>query len=136
MRRLWNIPKTTEEAHIDIGPLIDIVFILLIFFMISTTFVQHLEIPLELPGASTGEKAKTPPIRITLTGQGDIFVEGQPVHAWMVQDRVRQKLQINPTSHVLITADTHSETGRLIDVVDQCRKAGAQNVSVDTERKG
>ena len=134
MFRLGEIRKASKvEEGIDIGPLIDIVFILLIFFMVSTSFVRHLEIPLERPSARSAQRSAQQAIRLTITRQGNLFLEGQPLQAWMVQDRVRQLLQAQPRRPVMITADRRAEAGILVEVVDQCRLAGAKHTAVETE---
>ncbi|MCB9644661.1 MAG: biopolymer transporter ExbD [Myxococcales bacterium] len=126
-------PSTSQEG-IDIGPLIDIVFILLIFFMVSTTFVRNLEVPIERPSAKTAQRADNRSIRVAISREGNVFLDGQPVQPWMIQDRVRQLLQSGPGRPVMISADTRAETGRLIEVVDQCRLAGAKHVAVEAEK--
>lgn len=127
-------PSSATEEGIDIGPLIDIIFILLIFFMVSTTFVRQLEVPLERPSAKTATRADNRSIRVAISTNGSIFLDGKPVQPWMLQDRVRQLLQSQGKRPVLISADVRSETGRLIEVVDQCRLAGAQHVAVEAQK--
>ncbi len=135
MLRLGEIrrPSASQEG-IDIGPLIDIVFILLIFFMVSTTFSRNLEVPLERPSAKSAQQADTRSIRIAITREGNLFLEGSPVQPWMLQDRVRQLLQSGPGRPVLISADRRAESGLLVESVDQCRLAGAKHVAVETEK--
>lgn len=127
-------PSSATEEGIDIGPLIDIIFILLIFFMVSTTFVRQLEVPLERPSAKTAARSDNRSIRVAISSAGSIFLNGQPVQPWMLQDRVRQLLQSQGKRPVLISADARSETGRLIEVVDQCRLAGAKHVAVEAQK--
>ncbi|MBU0551438.1 biopolymer transporter ExbD [Myxococcota bacterium] len=119
--------------EIDIGPLIDIIFILLIFFMVSTTFVRNLEVDIERPSAGSAALADARAIRVAIDQGGSVYLEGQPIQPWMVQSRVRDLLAADRRRPVLITADQRLETGRLIDVVDQCRLAGAKHVAVDAE---
>lgn len=123
------------DGGIEMGPLIDIIFILLIFFMVSTTFVRNWEVGIERPGASSAERADVRAIRIAIDAGGKVFIEGQPLSPWMVQARVRELVARDARRPVLITADRRLETGRLVDVVDQCRLAGAKSVAVDTERQ-
>ena len=126
-------PSQSSEEGIDIGPLIDIVFILLIFFMVSTTFVRQLEVPLQRPSAKTAQRSDNHSIRVAITSSGSVFLNGAPVQPWMLQDRVRQLLQSQGKRPVLISADNRSETGRLVEVVDQCRLAGAAHVAVEAK---
>ncbi len=136
MKRLREIPSFfKDDEGIDIAPLIDVVFILLIFFMVSTTFVRNLEMEIERPRASSVATADVRALRITLTRSGQVTVDGKDVHPWMVQGQVRAILSRYPDKPVLVTADEASATGKLVDVVDQCKLAGAKNVGVDVQRK-
>lgn len=136
MSRLGKIQRNASGTEgIDMGPLIDIIFILLIFFMVSTTFVRNVEVPLKRPSARSSQPSDIQSIRVAIDRGGRVYVDGRPVAPWMVQFRIRELLVPNPKRPVLITADRRSSTGRLVEVVDQCRLAGAANVAVDTERK-
>jgi biopolymer transport protein ExbD len=136
MKGLGEIKRGGDKGEgIDIAPLIDVVFILLIFFMVSTTFVRNSKIDIERPGAASATKADVRAVRVTVPRSGQIMVEGETVHSWMVQDRVRTIVMQHPDRPVLITADEAVETGKLIDIVDQCKLAGAANVGVDVKKK-
>lgn len=131
--------KIIEEkdtiSSIDISPLIDMVFILLIFFMVSTTFVKDMKVDLTRPGAVSATAASTKAIRVTIDRHGDVFVEGNPVRTWVLQSRVRELLKEDPTRSLLIITDKSIPSEKLIEVVDQCRLAGAADVGVATEEE-
>lgn len=131
--------KIIEEkdtiSSIDISPLIDMVFILLIFFMVSTTFVKDMKVDLSRPGAVSATAASTKAIRVTIDRRGDVFVEGNPVRTWVLQSRVRELLKEDPTRSLLIITDKSIPSEKLIEVVDQCRLAGAADVGVATEEE-
>ncbi len=132
MRRLGQLGRAARgEDGIDIGPLIDIIFILLIFFMVSTTFVRSHQLGIERPSASSAQPADVRAIRVTVTQQGEVFLDGQAVEPWMLQSRVRSLLGVDARRPVLVTGDSRLASGRLVDIVDRCRLAGAQNVAVD-----
>jgi len=126
--------KKTEEG-INLSPLIDMIFILLIFFVVTTTFVQDLEVEIKRPGAATGQKADTRAIRIAVDRNGRIFIDSRQIREWMIQEQVRSLLSVDPERPVLITADEELPSGRLVTVVDECRLAGAKDVGVDVERR-
>ena len=126
-RRVHN---PAEEEGINIAPLIDMVFILLIFFMVSTTFVRDVKIDLQRPGAKQTQRADNRSVRITVGRRGELFVGDQPVKPWMLQSRVRQLVSSNRVKSVLVLADEKVPTGKLVQVVDQCRLAGAPDVGV------
>ena len=125
--------RVQAEQGIDISPLIDMVFILLIFFMVSTTFVKDLKIDLERPGAASAERASTKAIRVHIDRTQEVYVDGQPVRPWMVQSRVRELLSGSTSRTLLVIADKLVTAVKLVDVVDQCRLGGANEVGVATE---
>ncbi len=122
-----------SSAEFDISPLIDVVFILLIFFMVSTTFVKDQQLDLERPGASSAVPANGDTPRVAIDRAGKIHVEGLPVQPWMLQARVRDLLQASDGKAVLVVTDRRVPAERLIEVVDQCRLAGATDVGVVTD---
>lgn len=122
-----------DTQRIDISPLIDMVFILLIFFMVSTTFVKDMKIDIQRPTAATAETASTKAIRIYIDSAGETYLDGQPVRTWVIQSRVRDLLQADPQKPVLVVTDDVVPARRLVEVVDQARLAGASDVGVATE---
>lgn len=132
--RLGEIKRSAaSEEGIDIGPLIDIIFILLIFFMVSSTFVRHLELPLKRPSARSSQASSPKALRVVIDRQGRWFFENQALQPWMLQDRIRQALAIQADRSVLITVDVQTEAKHLIEAVDQARLAGAKHVAAETE---
>lgn len=127
--------KTPEEQQIDISPLIDMVFILLIFFMVSTTFVKDMKLDLERPGAASASRASTKALRVYIDQNSSIFVDGNPVKPWMLQSRIRQLISGSGDGQVLVVVDRNVPSEKLIEVVDQCRLAGAKDVGVATEQE-
>lgn len=121
---------TTED--INISPLIDMVFILLIFFMVSTTFVKDMKLDLNRPAASTATAASTKAIRLYIDNAGDIYLDGEPVRVWVIQSRIRDLLAGSTGKSVLVITDDGVPAGRLVEVVDQARLAGANDVGVAT----
>ena len=124
--------RTDTEQRVDISPLIDMVFILLIFFMVSTTFVKDMKLDLNRPSASTATAASTKAIRLYIDNAGDVYLDGQPVRVWVIQSRVRDLLASSTSGTVLVVTDDQVPAGRLVEVVDQARRAGAEDVGVAT----
>lgn len=127
--------RSERREDIDISPLIDMVFILLIFFMVTTTFVKDMKVDLERPGAASAKAASTKALRIHIDAGANIYVDGSPVRPWMVQSRVREFLESSGSEQVLVVTDRRVPAERLIEVVDQCRLAGATEVGVATEKE-
>ena len=127
--------RQATDAGLDISPLIDMVFILLIFFMVSSNFVKDMDLELERPGAQSASPASAKALRVFIDRQGDIYVDEQPVKAWMLQSRVRDLLTAGDAQRVLVVADGLVSTAKLVEVVDQCRMAGAEHVGVATRNE-
>lgn len=127
------LPRKHEPEDLNISPLIDMVFILLIFFAVSTTFVKDLQVELERPNAQTSAAASSKSVRVYIDRAGSIYVDEQPVNSWMVQSVVRDLLAISASDTVLVIADRLTPTELLIEVVDQAKLAGAAEVGVATE---
>jgi biopolymer transport protein ExbD len=128
--------RVEESAQsIDISPLIDMVFILLIFFMVSTTFVKDNKIDIERPSAASASRASSKALRVAIDAGANITVDGAPVRPWMVQNRVRELLESSTEKQVLVVTDRRVPADKLVDVVDQCRLAGALEVGVATDKE-
>jgi len=131
MRRR-SLSQAADESQVDISPLIDMVFILLIFFMVTTTFVKDAKLELERPSAQSATRASTKSLRVHIDRFSDIYVDGEMVRPWMLQSRVRDALRSGASSEILVVTDRRVPSERLIEVVDQCRLAGAKDVGVAT----
>ena len=129
------IQKKPRNEEINIAPLIDMVFILLIFFAVSTTFVRDMKLDLERPSASSVKTASTKAIRVYVDKTGSTYVDEQPVKDWMIQSRVRDLLAVSTSKQVLVITDHSVPAQKLVDVVDQCKLGGAAEVGVATERR-
>lgn len=127
--------RSEATAGVDVSPLIDMVFILLIFFMVSTTFVKDMKIDIERPGAASAKPASSKALRINIDSSSNVFIDGNPVRPWMVQSRVREFLEGTGGKQVLVITDRRVAAEQLVEVVDQCRLAGAEEVGVATEKE-
>jgi len=127
--------RKSQEIGVDMSPLIDMVFILLIFFMVSSTFVKDMKLDLNRPGASSASKASSKVIRVYIDNAGDSYIDGQPVKTWAIQGKLRDMLRTSAEGSVLVVTDDGIEVNKLIEVVDQCRMAGAKDVAVATEKE-
>lgn len=120
------------ETAVDLTPMIDMTFILLIFFMVSTTFVKDMKIDINRPGAQTQTVASTKAVRLFIDKAGETYLDGEPVRLWTIQSRVRDQLKGMTSKSVLVVTDEGVPSGRLVEVVDQARLAGAEDVGVAT----
>ena len=127
--------RKEKNADIDISPLIDMVFILLIFFMVSTTFVKDAKVEIKRPSAGSATSASTKSLRVSIDRQGAIYLDGQPTKPWMLQSKVRDAFRGGADKTVLVIADRRVPVERLVEVVDQLRLAGAADVAVATDKE-
>lgn len=130
MKRYQQEP---EVQGIDISPLIDVVFILLIFFMVTTTFVKDLKLEINRPTASTSNRAASDVIRISIDQSGDIYIDSQQIKLWALQNKVRDLLSESAEKSVLVITDESVPVSTLVGVVDEARLSGASEVAVATE---
>ena len=121
---------TNKTADINMAPLIDLVFLLLIFFMVTTSFVKETGIDVHRPMASTATLKEKGSILIGVSADGRIFLEKKQIDIRSVRAHVERCVAENPEGAVVIVADKTSHTGVVIKVMDQCRLAGARNVSI------
>lgn len=132
----FKIKKEEIQDQVDMSPLIDMVFILLIFFMVTTTFVKDMQVDLNRPGASSAEMSSDKSLRITVDSSKKIYFNNQEVELWALQGLVRNALENQVSKDVLVITDLTVPAQNLIDVIDQARLAGAKNIGVATENEG
>ncbi|MBL4661810.1 MAG: biopolymer transporter ExbD [Alcanivoracaceae bacterium] len=120
---------------LNISPLIDMVFILLIFFMVSTTFVKDMKLDLDRPSASSSSLASTKAVRLYIDNAGEVYLNGESVRIWVIQSRLRDLLKVKTQKSVLVVTDENVPAGKLVEIVDQARLAGASDVGVATSKE-
>lgn len=119
-----------DIAQIDMTPLIDMVFILLIFFIVATSFVRESGVEVNRPQAASAAAKEKVSMIIGITGAGRIFIEGHEIDIHNVKGRMNSFLAEVPGGNVVIVADKNCSTGTTIGVLDACRLAGVTNLSV------
>lgn len=128
-------PKKQSVENVDVSPLIDMVFILLIFFMVTTTFVKDMKLDLNRPSAASASKASAKVIRVYIDNTGEVYIDNQPVKIWAIQSKLRDLLRTSTEKSVLVISDSTIPVEKLIDVVDECRMSGAKDVAVSTSKE-
>ena len=118
------------DTEINIAPLIDMVFILLIFFLVNTSFVKETGIEISRPTAATAVVQNKATILIAIDANNRVFMEHREIDFRAVRPNVERALAENPENTVIVVADKASNTGMAIQVMDGCRMAGAKNVSL------
>lgn len=122
-----------QDPHIDVVPLIDCILVLLIFFMVTTTFAKDAELQIERPGAKSATPASSKALRVFIDRSMNVYVNDAPVRPWMLQSRVRDALGTGGDKTVLVVTDRRVSAEKLVEVVDQCRLAGAKDIGVVTD---
>jgi biopolymer transport protein ExbD len=125
----------TSEVNINMGPLVDMVFLLLIFFVVTTSFVKETGIDVQRSTAATAERKERGNIMLGISAEGQVYMEGKRIDVRSVRALIERALAEDPESGVVIVADKDSNTGTVVQAMDQCRLAGAKNVSLAAKRE-
>ncbi|WP_027390321.1 biopolymer transporter ExbD [Chrysiogenes arsenatis] len=129
MRRR-NRMTERESAEIDMTSMMDVVFIMLIFFIVTTSFVKEAGIEVNRPAAASAERQERGNIMIAVSETGAIWIDQRQVDLRAVRANIERLRAENPEGAVVIQADEASRTGILVEVMDQVRQAGVLNVAI------
>lgn len=128
--------EAQEETEINITPMLDIVFIMLIFFIVTTSFVKETGIDPRRPIAETAISKQRGNILIGISETGDIWFNKKQIELTLIRQKVEEATAENPESSAVIIADQGSPTGVLIDIMDQVRLGGVMDISVAATLEG
>jgi len=133
MKRKYKRKK--DESEINITPLLDIVFIMLIFFIVTTSFVKEISLDVNRPTKSpVKEQKRSEVISVRISAEGQIFVQERLVDIAAVRANIESNLAIKPSASVVVVSDRDAAAGFLVRVIDQSRLAGAINVSLAAQK--
>ncbi|MDX2142187.1 MAG: biopolymer transporter ExbD [Rhodospirillaceae bacterium] len=124
--------RKKEEAEIDMTPMLDVTFIMLIFFIVTASFVKESGITVERPEASTGEKQQRAAVLVAVAEDGSVHMDNQTVDIRAVRANVEKLLSENPQGTVVIQADKRAKAGDVISVMNQIKAAGAEGTAIAT----
>ena len=127
--------RQEEDADIDITPMLDIVFIMLIFFIVTATFVKESGIDVTRPDAETAVKQNRVAILIAIRDNNEVWINRRQVDLASVRANVEKLHAENPQGGAVIQADREAETGVLVEIMDQVRLAGVGAISIAAEEK-
>lgn len=128
--------QAPDDAGIDMTPMLDVVFIMLIFFIVTTSFVKEAGIDVNRPSAQTAETQSRGNIMIAIRPNGEIWMDKRAIDVRAVRANVERMRAENPEGTVVVLADKESQTGLLVEVMDQVRLGGVSNVSIATSESG
>ncbi|MDJ0868635.1 MAG: biopolymer transporter ExbD [Myxococcota bacterium] len=130
-RQESNVAQT-----MNLTPLIDMVFILLIFFIVTSSFVKETGIDVERPSALSAERKEAATILVAVTADGKIWVNERPVDLRRLRAAVERLRVESPEAAAVVVADTNARMGLAVEVIDQVRLAGVTRVSVAASLEG
>ena len=131
MRRRKKIYQ--EESGLDLTPMLDIVFIMLIFFIVTTSFVKESGIEVNRPNAETAERNEKGNILVAISENNEIYIDRRKVELRANRPNIIRLSAENPEGAVIIQADKASQTGLLVEAMDQIRLAGVLEISIAAE---
>ena len=135
MKYRRSITETEEISEINVSPLIDMVFILLIFFIVTTVFVEETGIEVDKPQAAAAASLEKNSILLAVTSKGRVIYGGREIGVNGVRSLVKRLTQSDDLP-VIIQGDKNAEHGVVVQVLNEAKLGGAENVSLATERPG
>ncbi|OUS32288.1 biopolymer transporter ExbD [Gammaproteobacteria bacterium 45_16_T64] len=135
MRKLFPRIHQEEESNIDITPMLDVVFIMLIFFIVTASFVKESGIDVNRPQASTATTKERANILIAISANDEIWIDKRRIDARSIRAVIERLHAQNPQGSVVIQADRKSTNDKLVKVMDAARKAGVYNIAIATRKE-
>lgn len=133
--KLTRPSRNREDAQIDLTSMLDIVFIMLIFFIVTSSFVRESGVEVNRPQASHAVSQKDAGIFIAITSANDIYIDKRIVDAERVQVTIEHMLVDQPDASLVIQADEHAYNGTVVKVMDAAKGAGVKNIALAAENK-
>lgn len=131
MRR--HSARSEEQQSIDLTPMLDVVFIMLIFFIVTASFIKETGIEVDRPDAVSAEHKKNASILVAVNGNSEIWIDKRRIDVRAVRSNIERLRAENPEGSVVIQADERSTAETIIKVMDAAREAGVYDVSLATE---
>ena len=133
MRRISHAAGS-DESQVDLTPLIDVVFIMLIFFIVTATFTKETGIDVNKPEAATATAQKKANILIAIDARDNIWIDRRKVDIRSLIPNIKRLRSENPQGTVVIQADEESRNKTLVEVMDRARQAGEYNIALAANR--
>ena len=125
--------RQEEESEVNLTPMLDVVFIMLIFFIVTASFVKEAGIDISRPPAATAERKERGNILVAITNNDQIWIDRRQVDPRALRANIERLHAENPQGSVIIQADIESKNGLLVQVMDAARLAGVNSVSLAAE---
>ncbi|MGH8471167.1 MAG: ExbD/TolR family protein [Gammaproteobacteria bacterium] len=131
MRRSYT-ESDYQPVHINVIPLIDVMFFLVLFFVATSSFIRETGVDVNRPAARSAELQEKGNIIVSVTKNGEIWIDRRKVDIRALRANVERMYAENPGSSVIIAADEETQTGLLVGALDEARLAGVENVAIAT----
>jgi len=125
--------RDKDESEVNLTPMLDVVFIMLIFFIVTASFVKEAGIDVSRPPAATAERKERGNILVAITANDQIWIDRRQVEPRAIRPNLERLHAENPQGSVVIEADKASKNGLLVEVMDAARLAGIKNVALAAE---
>lgn len=126
--------KVEEEGGIDLTPMLDVVFIMLIFFIVTASFIKETGIEVDRPDATTYDNKHKSTILVAITAENEVWINKSKVDPRLVRNRLEQLRAENPKGGAVIQADNKASIETLAEVVIAARELGISDVAVSTDK--
>ena len=124
--------RTKEDTEINLTPMLDVVFIMLIFFIVTTSFVKEAGIQVNRPSAATAEQKTKANIMVAIRNNNEIWIDKRMVDLRAVRANIEKLKSLNSQNSIVIQSDKEAKTDTLIKVMEQIRLAGITKISIST----
>lgn len=131
MRR--EIRDQEDQNNIDLTPMLDVIFIMLIFFIVTTSFIKESGIDVDRPKAATSEQKPKATIIVSIDANGVVWIYKRVIDIKAVRANIERLKTLNTNNSVIVAADKKSTTQSVVEVMDQIRQAGIKNISLSTK---
>ena len=126
MRQRLNLSQQQDDAEINMTPMLDVVFIMLIFFIVSTSFVRESGIDVNRPSAQSSDTQSKNAVLVAITADDEVWLDRKPLDLRMVRPAIERLRSDQTEINVVVQADEASSTGQLVKLIDQLRLAKVQ----------
>lgn len=124
-----------DPAEVNLTPLIDVVFILLIFFLVTTTFTRDAGIDVQRPTAGSAQPTPNEALIVAIRANGELWMDGRAIDIRLLPAEVQRLQTDQPRAAVVIQADRATPVGLLVQAMDQLRQAGISDISLAAEQR-
>ena len=132
-RQQRNFSRSDEDSDINLTPMLDVVFIMLIFFIVTATFIKQAGIEVIRPEALTAEQKPTVSVLVAIGENGDIWIDKQKVDPTAVRAHIERLHSENPKGGLVVQADRGAKSEKLMAVLAAARAAGLTEVAIATD---